>query len=185
MKQDVFQKIIHPYTPATINSLEIWLRKKASVGWRLERVHGWIFVFRRCKPYNTRFIGYSSFGTSIGISNDYCASKNRYARNKSTINKSYFPIYEVDINKIDSGLDCFVLMRDKFFLKHYLMLFFFALSYIILAFHLIKKHFALILFGIIGVLLLAYSLWSILILTRDMIRHNRDNRTGDGLREPF
>ena len=158
--------LIYPYTPAMINHVEKWLSKKASEGLRLEEVHGWKFTFRKCKPYITRYFSYSGFGTSMGISSEYLQSKHRYALRRSSLNKSSFEIYEVDINRIDTDYGYSVLLRNKYYLRHYLGLLVFALvcTAIAIWLTLINRILAYIL--ICECILLAYSLFSVVVLTR-------------------
>ena len=174
-------RIIHPYVPALINFVERWLSQKASNGWRLEAIHGWRFVFRKCTPYTTRFFSYSSFGTSMGISYDYLRSKKRYSCSKSAINKSASIIYEVDIRKIDNDFYGFVFLRNKYYLKHYLGLLLFAIVYTVISLGLMFISSTLAVFFVIGIILLVYSLFSVFILARE-ISNQSDNthKTGDG-----
>jgi len=149
-----------------INCLEEWLTKKAAEGWKLEEIHGWKFVFRKCKPYAAKFFAYSGFGTSIGISHDYQASKNRYAHSKNKLNKANEFIYEVDICKIDSNFKHYVSLRNKYYTKHYLLLLIFALVYTVIGIGAMLKHTVLaVLFGF-GIVLTLYALFSVLILLR-------------------
>lgn len=161
-------KIVYPYIPAMINFLERWLSKKASSGWKLEEIHGWIFIFRKCKPYTAKFFSYSGFGTSNGISNEFWASKDRYSCKKSSINKLNSIIYEVDLQKIDSDFNNFVLLRNKFYLKHYFALLIFSIVYTALAIGLILIDSILSFFLIFGLALLLYSLFSVFILVCEL-----------------
>lgn len=164
--------IYHPYVPAMVNFLERWLSQKASDGWRLVELHGWKFIFRKCEPYSARFFSYSGFGTSNGISNEYWASKYRYSCSKSTISKLNSAIYEVDIRKIDSGFNHLVLLRNKFYLKHYFALLLFALVYTAFAIRLMLINSILTFFLVFGIILLMYSLFSVFILTREVKQHS-------------
>ena len=110
------------YFPSTINTMERWLIKKAHDGWKLIDKRGWKFVFAKCSPYEAKFFSYSGFDSSRGFSYDYLASKNIYSKSKSIINKSNLEVFEVDLNKIDNGFKILVLLRNKYYLKHYLYL---------------------------------------------------------------
>ena len=162
--------ILYPYIPATVNFMENWLTKKAADGWKLEEVYGWKFVFRRCKPYVTKYFSYSTFGTNMGISNDYWISKKQYSLSNSTLNKLNLQIYEVDVRKIDKHFAHLVLFRNKFYLKHYFALLLFALINIMLMIGFIKIHTAFIFFLIFEILLLSYSIFAVIILISE-IRH--------------
>ena len=152
-----------------VNSLERWLVEKASEGLRLEEAHGWKFIFRKCNPYKASFFSCSHFGTSNGILNEYWNSKHRYSCKKSTLNKSNSILYEVDIRKIDSQFKYFVLLRNKFYLKHYLSMLLFAICYVVLALILISINFILAFFLAFGIILLGYSLFSVFILIRETL----------------
>ncbi len=175
MKQPVLRSFFYPYIPAMINYLERWLSEKASDGWRLEAVHGWSFVFRKCSPYTAKFISYSGFGTNMGISNDYFALIKRYSRRKATINKPDSAICEVDIQKIDLDYTYFVSLRNKFYLKHYLAMLLFALVYTSLAIGLMLMNSDLAVFSLFGMALLVYSSFSVGILTYE-VKHNSTSR---------
>ena len=157
-------KIVRPYTPAMINFVERWLCKKAADGWRLEKVYGWKFVFRKCRPYVTRYFSYSGFGTSSGISNEYWASKLNYACKKSVLNKMNTIIYEVDFRKINTDFNYLVFLRNKFYLKHYFALLLFAIVYVALAIKLLLVNYLFACFLMFGSILLVYSLFSVVIL---------------------
>ena len=172
-------RIIHPYVPALINFVERWLSQKASNGWRLEAIHGWKFVFRKCTPYTTRFFSYSSFGTSKGISYDYFRSKKRYSCSKSSINKSTSIIYEVDVRKIDNDFYGFVFLRNKYYLNHYLGLLLFAIVYTVISIGLMFISSTLAIFLVIGFILLVYSLFSVFILARETSA-NQPRRNNQG-----
>ena len=173
MKQTDVISVFYPYVPALINSLERWLSQKASNGWKLEAVHGWKFVFRKCTPYTTRFFSYSGFGTSIGISYDYWVSKQRYSHSKSAINKSVSIIYEVDIRKIDNDFNSFVFLRNKYYLKHYVGLLLFSIIYTAIAIGLMFIDFSLAMFLVLGIILLVYSSFSVFVLAREIKRTNQ------------
>lgn len=167
MKDTTLKKCYYPHIPAMINLLERWLCKKAFDGWRLEEAHGWKFIFRKCKPYTTRYFSYSGFGTSNGISNEFWISKRRYSYTKSTItNKSNLIIYEVDIRKIDSEFNHIVLLRNKFYLKHYFSMLLFAIIYSTFSIGIIQMNSILSFFLAFGIILLVYSSVSVFILTR-------------------
>ena len=177
MKNNTFmRKIIYPYTPAMVNSLERWLSLKASDGWRLEEVHGWSFVFRKCKPYQTKYFSYTGFGTNIGISHDYWASKRRYSRNQSIVNKANLEVYEVDLEKVDVGFRQLVLLRNKFYLKHYFALLAFSIIYTMLAITLLPQSNIVSVFQLVGFISLVYSVLSVLILAYEIV----SKRQGDG-----
>ena len=171
-KNDVIS-VFYPYVPALINSVERWLTQKAFNGWRLEAVHGWKFVFRKCTPYTTRFFSYSGFGTSMGISYDYLASKQRYSNSKSTINKSVSIIYEVDVEKIDNDFNSFVLLRNKYYLKHYIGLLLFSIIHTSIAISLMFINLSLVMFLVLGIILLVYSSFSVFVLAREIKKNDR------------
>ena len=178
MRQTDVISVFFPYVPALINSVERWLSQKASNGWKLEAVHGWKFVFRRCTPYTTCFFSYSSFGTSIGISYDYWVSKQRYSHSKSAINKSVSIIYEVDVRKIDNEFNSFVFLRNKYYLKHYVGLLLFSIIYTAIAISLMFINFSLAMFLVLGIILFVYSSFSIFVLACEIKKTN--HKTGDG-----
>ncbi len=154
----------YPYVPATANFMEKWLTKKAAAGWKLEDVHGWKFVFRRCKPYVGKYFSNATFGRNKGIYNDYWISKKLYSRSNSTLNKLNLQIYEVDVKKIDQKFTHMILFRNKFYLKHYFSLFLFALINIILTIGLTKVHNCFYLFLMFEMVLLVYSIFAVIIL---------------------
>ena len=167
MRTSKMIRVIHPYTPAMLNFLESWLMQKAADGWRLEEVCGWKFIFRGCKPYNTKYFAYSGFGTGTGISNEYWSSKSRYSLSKSTINKQNTFLYEVDVAKIDADFKCYISLRNKFYLKHYIGLLIYSMVYIIFLSLAVQRHLPhiyAIFFYAIGATVCAYSLLSVFCL---------------------
>ena len=175
MKDNKLCAIVHPYTPATVNDLERWLQKQASIGWRLEEIRGWKFVFRKCKPYECKFFCYSGLGKSIGISYDYYASKNRYAAAKAPINKENSIVYEVDVSKIDIDFKYYISLRNKYYLKHYLGFLLFALAYTLVPLWLVLvgRNLPILFFVFVGLLMFAYSLFSVVVLLREIKRNKR------------
>ena len=167
-------KIIHPYSPAMVNHIERWLCAKALQGWQLEDVRGWKFVFRKCKPYITRYCSYDSFGKERGLVYDYLTSKKLYclSGSLSSLNRKNAIIYEADNKKIDLGFEQFIMQRNKYYLKHYLLFILYALVNTVAAIWLMQQShiFSVLLF--IGVVLLVYSVVSVVILIYE-IRHRK------------
>lgn len=158
--------VFHPYIPAMVNALEQWLCQKASDGWRLEEVHGWMFRFRKCEPYPTKFFCYSGFGASKGISYDFYNSKNQYSRSGSALNKSSAIIYEADIEKLDANFTHLIRLRNKYYQKHYGLLLLFACLYLVLAIGFVQTDYVRAFILFLGVVALVYAFISVLILFR-------------------
>lgn len=163
------KKFFFPYIPAMVNILERWLSRKALDGWRLENACGWIFVFRKCTPYKTRFFAYNNIGTSKGIAGDYALSKRLYARRKSPINKQNHEIYEVDVDKIDKFFETTVLLRNKFYLKRYFIGTLFSIIFILPSIYMMMVHHIFIVFVIFWGSIFLYSLVSIFIMIREIL----------------
>lgn len=92
-------------------------------------------------------------------------SKTRYARKGTQLNKGSLPIYEVDLQKIDADFSSYVRLRDKYYLKHYRLLFLFSLICIVLSIVLIIINRGLILFAFFWIFILLYSCISIVFLS--------------------
>jgi hypothetical protein len=152
-----------------VNILERWLSKKALNGWRLEKVYGWIFVFRKCTPYKTRFFAYNNIGTSKGIDSDYALSKRLYARKKSPINKQNNDIFEVDVDKIDRFFEATVLLRNKFYLKRYFVWTLFGIITTLPSIYMTMIHHIFIVSVIFWGSIFLYSLVSIFIMIREIL----------------
>lgn len=165
MSKAASKVILHPYTPAMIVLLERWLAKMAAKGWRLINVKGFRFTFQRYQPYPAEFFGYFPFDTSKGVSATYWMSKTRYARKGAPLNKASLPIYEVDPQKRDADFSSYVYLRDKYYLKHYLLLGLFSLFWIVLLTVLYKSLTAI---SCIWIFFLLYSCVSIGILLLEM-----------------
>ena len=116
------KKIVRPHIPAMVNRTERWLQEQASNGWRLTRYNHWIFVFQKCKPYDTHYLMYSSFDKSKGLSYDYLRIKQKYKKAKSQINQAPVAVFEADNAKVDSDYYRFIGIRNKFYITHYIRL---------------------------------------------------------------
>ncbi|MBQ2758658.1 MAG: DUF2812 domain-containing protein [Clostridia bacterium] len=167
MAQAERKEFYYLYTPAMINSMERWLIKKAADGWRLEEVHGCKFVFRKCQPYETVYAAYSGFGTEHGVASDYWISNKRYSSKTSVLNKSAGKVFEADINKIDSQFKYFILIRNKYYLKHYIGMLILALIWIFLTAFLLSSNSAFIAPLIFAIIFFIYSVFSVCMLVRE------------------
>ena len=175
MAQAEKQEFYYLYTPAMINSMERWLIKKAADGWRLEEVHGCKFVFRKCQPYETVYVAYSGFGRGCGVASDYWMSNKLYSSKTSALSKSAGKVFEADINKIDSQFKYFILIRNKYYRKHYIGMLILALIWIFLTAFLLSSNSAFIVPLIFAIIFFIYSVFSVCILLRERIYNQRYN----------
>ena len=116
------KKIIRPYTCATLGHIEKWLSHMATNGWVLIKVSGWIFFFEHGNKEQRLYCGYSAFDRHQGIFHDFYSVKQLYKKAKSKLNKIECDFFEVDISKIDSKYTNFILFRNRYYLKQYIML---------------------------------------------------------------
>lgn len=168
--------VYFPNVPALVNLLESWLQNKALLGWRLEHSFGWKFTFYQCKPYKTSYFIYSRLDKSSGFSSSYYSAKNKYSRKNSILNN--FRIFEVDINKIDSDFDFYVISRNQNYFKHYLTMFFIYLFGTIVMARMVKYAPILKVVVLIGIVYMFYSLTSasILLFESKRVKYNVKKR---------
>ena len=128
---------IHPYTAATITSVEAWLSEMSVGGWKLRSVKGWRFSFVRCQPAARRYFMYPGFDASRGFFDEYSHARRKYALGSTSLRRSD-SIFEVDLRKADLELDAFYARRNRFYRRKYggvaLLLLVFALISGILAY---------------------------------------------------
>lgn len=165
------QTFIFPNIPALVNLIESWLQIKALQGWRLEHSFGWRFTFRQCKPYKTRYFIYSRRDKSSGFSHLYYSAEKRYSRKNSQLKS--FRIFEVDVNKIDSDFNFYVIARNRDYFKFYLSMFVIYLFGTIVLFKMIKYSPFLKVFTLIGALFTFYYLISCMVLLFDLKREKK------------
>lgn len=165
------ETFIFPNIPALVNLLELWLQRKALQGCRLEHSFGWRFTFRQCKPYKTRYFIYSRRDKSSGFSHLYYRAEKRYSRKKSKLKS--FRIFEVDIDKIDSDFDFYVIARNQNYFKFYRSMFVIYLFGTIVLFKMIKYSPVLKVITLIGVLFTFYYLISCVVLLFELKRENK------------
>ena len=120
--------IIIPYSYATTNRLEAKLAKICTEGWTLRSVKFWSFTFIKSKPNKRRYFIYSNPDKSNGISFDYYMARKLYKNNNSKF-KKHPCIFEVDNSKVDSTLNGYLKIRNKYYTKFYLS---FAIAFLCL-----------------------------------------------------
>ncbi len=130
VKQRICKKIIHPYLPAQINSIEKWLSRQTECGWELVAFNGWSFQFINCKPHSSKYFMYSGFGNSSGWSYSYLRAKDKYKKRGAKINKSANEVFEVDLNRIDESFGDCKKSRNRFYRNHYIKLVLFSFTFL-------------------------------------------------------
>lgn len=136
MSEDKELRRIHPYTAATIVSVEKWLADMSAGGWKLRSVKGWRFSFVRCQPAPRRYFLFPGFDVSNGFYDEYYHARRKYALGSTALQRSH-SIFEVDLRKADPELDACYSRRNRFYRRKYgsvaLLLLAFALVSCVLA----------------------------------------------------
>lgn len=114
--------IIHPYVPAMINRIEIWLTVMALNGWTVIDFSGWKFTFEEKAPKKIEYFMYSGFDASRGFSYNYYRAKEQYGNNKAKINKSNTGVFEIDTTKKDNNFNKIRVVRNTYYKTHYVKL---------------------------------------------------------------
>lgn len=109
---------IHPYTAATITSVEAWLSEMSVGGWKLRSVKGWRFSFVRCQPAARRYFMYPGFDASRGFFDEYSHARRKYALGSAALERSA-SIFEVDPRKADRELEACYSRRSRFYRRKY------------------------------------------------------------------
>lgn len=163
------KKVFRPCIHAAVRRIESWLVQQAASGWKLIDYRNGIFTFAKTTPFDAAYFMYSGFNGSRGFRNDFYSARKKYGKNKnkSQLNKDEASdIFEIDLAKADSCLPLLRAMRNRFYMRHYLLLLLFfvipciAFSYGWLA----KKVVSCAPFAIITLLGTAWSVMSICLL---------------------
>lgn len=166
--------IIRPFIPAMVNSVERWLMQMSVQGLFLVNMNGWKFTFEEKAIEEAEFFLYSSFGTSKGISADYCRAREKYGKRRSGINKSYCNVFEVDSAKKDSNFLIYKNERNLYYKKHYLRLLIFSLIAETVSIFISSEYTPCVPVAVVYFVITIYSLISVLILQKEL---NKDKKS--------
>jgi hypothetical protein len=146
--------VIRPAISPLVNVTETWLAQMAKDGYRLEKMTGWQFTFRKGAPKERMYFMHRMVDRGMGFFYDFRRAREQFADRQSPLAKDVY-VFEVDPHKADETFAGYVKSRNRFYFWHYVWLSLLSAAGLVVSFCAQEP-----LFAVVWVLILAYGVTS-------------------------
>ena len=164
--------VTYMYIPANINRLELWLKNKASEGYRLVKMSGWRFWFEKSKAREREYFICHNFDNGKGIEYDFLMAKKKYGIKKTMLWENAAIFFEANPQRTDDEYLRTKRLRNHYYQKHYLGLSIFLAVLLLISICLVFYKINIIISLLLIFPMFLYSLISLLIITNYLRNNN-------------